>query len=149
MSDEKRDVKLTHTRMKPFGFGSVSQWELVVPSGVTREDILKPSFWACVAEQCHQGDLLDVRIDDETFFAQYYVISCSRVYAQVFELNWFDLSDAKTEKLQKSMEKHEYKYRGPYAKHSILRKSDGAVMVEKLDTKEAAIKWLFDYEQKI
>lgn len=148
MSDEKRDVKLTHTRFKESGYVR-TVWCATVPQDVTRKDLLKPEFWSHIAGQARPGDLIDVRVDDESFFAQYYVKSCSRTYVQVFELNWFDLSDAKTEKLQESMEEFEYKYRGPYAKHSILRKSDGAVMIEKLDTKEAAVKWLFDYQQKI
>ncbi len=149
MSDEKRDVKLNPARIKTYGFGGVSQWEVVAVPGTTREDILKPSFWSCVSEKFTQGDLIDVRVDDETFFAQYYVKSCSRVYAHVFELNWVDLSDTESDKLQEDMEEYEYKYRGPHAKHSIIRKSDSVVIVEKLPTKTAALEWLVGFKRKI
>jgi len=142
----ERDVKLNHTRFKETEFVRTI-WCATVPSDVTRKDLLKPEFWSHIAGEVKSGDLIDVRIDDESFFAQYYVKACTRTYVQVFELHWFDLSNAETEKLEKDMEEYEYKYRGPYAKHSILRKSDSSVMIDKLDTKDAAIKWLFEFKQ--
>ena len=146
MSTEKRDPKLNHARMKEGQFLR-NLWVATVEQGITREDLKKPSFWSHVAMQFRPYDRLEVRSDDGTFFAEYLILACERTYAKVKELNWYSLTsqDVAMTQSESDAEEFEYKYRGPHGKHSIVRKSDGAVMIEKLETQDQAKDWLKEH----
>ena len=148
--EKKRDVKLNHTRMKEGQFVR-NLWVVTVEQGVTREDLTNPGFWAHVAFQLRPYDRLEVRSDDGIFFAEYLVLACERTYAKVKELSWISLTtkDVALSQDEADLEKFEYKFRGPHAKHSIIRKSDGAVMVEKLETQDQARQWLLDNKKTL
>lgn len=127
---------------------------------------MNPAFWANVAPSIKPYDRMEVRCDDGAFFAELLVLHSDRTFAKVRMLTFLDLQakpeaagDSKTKGKDKKdktttdepvgeMDKYEYKFRGPQCKHSIIRKSDNAVMVEKLESKEAAIQWLTEFVNK-
>lgn len=146
--EKKRDVKLNHTRMKEGQFVR-NLWVVTVEQGVNRDDLMNPGFWAHVAFQLRPYDRLEVRSDDGLFFAEYLVLSCERTYAKVKELSWASLTSQDVAMSQEDLEQYEYKFRGPHAKHSVIRKSDGVVMVEKLETQDQAKQWIIDNKSKI
>jgi len=106
---------------------------------------MTPGFWANVSYQFKQFDRIEVRQDDGKFWAEYLILSADKTSAYLKELRWYDLTGVP----QKDNADFEYKYRGPYAMHSIVKTKDGTVMVEKLPTKVAAEKWLADYMERI
>ncbi|HUV52108.1 MAG TPA: hypothetical protein VMW64_03435 [Dehalococcoidia bacterium] len=117
-------------------------WVATVEPHIVKEDLETPGFWANIAPRFVQFDRIEVRQDDGKFFAEYLILNCDRTSAQVHELSWVDLSTkAKPEK----QSLYVYKFRGPHGKHSIVRTSDGALMTEKLESKDAALKWLTEY----
>ena len=113
--------------------------------GTTRKDLLKTDYWCHVSVMFKPLDRLEVRADDGSFLAEYLVISCDRTWTKVKELTWYELSEVAEpdEELRELV----YKYRGPHAKHSVIRTSDDAVMVEKLATKDEAIVWMANYNK--
>jgi len=145
---EKRDVKINMNRMKSGDFVR-TLWVATVEMGVTRDDLKNPTFWSHVAAQLRPYDRIEVRCDDGTFFADYLVIACERTYAKVKELSWVSLTSSDVAMTEESLEKFEYKYRGPHSMHSIVRKSDSKVMVEHKQTKEDALKWLKEYKHTV
>lgn len=150
MTEEKRDVKINHTRMKEAQFVR-NLWVVTAEKGTKREDLINPSFWSHVAMQFRPYDRIEVRVDDGIYFAEYLVLACERTYAKVKELSWVNLTtkDVAMTEADNMLELYEYKYRGPHGMHSILRKADGAVMVEKLATQEAARAWLVEHKKTV
>lgn len=142
------DPKLNHTRMKESQYVR-NIWVVTVEQGITREHLKNPSFWSHVASQFRPYDRLEVRSDNGTFFAEYLILACERTYAKVKELNWYNLTTQDVAMTEESLELYEYKYRGPHGKHSIIRKSDKAVMIEKLDTQDDARAWLVEHKKVV
>ena len=150
MSDEKRDVKINHTRMKEAQFVR-NLWVVTAEKGTKREDLSQPDYWAHVAFQFRPYDRIEVRVDDGIYFAEFLVLACERTYAKVKELSWTSLTtkDVAMTEADNMLELYEYKYRGPHGMHSIIRKSDGAVMVEKLATQDQARAWLAEHKKTV
>lgn len=148
--EEKREVKLMHTRMKEAGFVR-NLWIITAEVGVTREDMVKPDFWAHVASLFRPYDRIEARCDDGTFFAEYLVLTCDRTFAKVKELSYISLTskDVSKTQLENDLELYYTKFRGPHCKWSVLRKSDDSVMVEKLGSKDDANAWLVNHKKVI
>ena len=137
----KRDVILQITRIN-LQESIRNYWVATVEPNITQEDLLVPGFWANIAVAFKQFDRIEVRQDDGKFWAEYLVLSADKNSANIKELTWYDLT--KEVSANKNAD-FVYKYRGPYAMHSIVKIKDGSVMVEKLPTKAAAEKWLNEY----
>lgn len=145
---DKRDLKINLARMKEAQFVR-NLWVVTVEQGTTREDLLDPAFWSLVSTQFRPYDRIEARCDTGTFFAEYLILSCSRTYAKVKELSWISLVTQDVEMTQENQEEFEYRYRGPHAKHGIIRKSDNAVMKDGFDSKEQALDWLVNHKKVV
>jgi len=139
-----RDVLLQITRIN-LQESVRNHWVATVEPHITREDLLAPSFWANIAVAFKQFDLVEVRQDDGKFWAEYLVLQQDKTSAYLKELHWYDLS----EKVKVKNPEYAYKYRGPHAKHSIIRVKDSSVLIEHLETKAEAERWLVEYLDKI
>lgn len=149
MSEEKkRSMSLNDKRMKEAEFLR-SLWVVTVETGTIRSDLLTPEFWSHVAYRFKPYDRIEVRCDDGLYFAEYLVLSCDRTWAKVKELSFIALTSEDIAMTQDELEIYEYKFRGPHGKHSIIRKHDKAVMIEKLDSKELAMDWLTNHKKVI
>ena len=143
---ENRLVQLNGNRMSVAEYARTT-WAVTAQPDTTREDLLKPDYWAHVASKFNSLDRLEVRSDDGAFFAEYLILTCERTYAKVKELSWFDLKGEEVALPDESLEEFEYKFRGPHSKHSVVRKSDSKVMVEKLQSKDEALRWITNYKK--
>ena len=123
-------------------------WVVTVEQGTTREEILKPEFWALVGKTFRPYDRIELRADDGTFFAEYLVLSADRAWAKVEELRWVALGTKDVSLTQAAgadlRARYKVEWRGPHLKHCVERK-DGA-NVERLkegfsDKAEATV-WL-------
>jgi len=136
MSEAKRLVQLNQNRMKRAEtFRTL--WAVNAEPGSIREDFLKPDYWSHIAFQLEPYHMIEVRADDGTYWGEYLVLSCERTWAKVKELRWHELDHQATD-LQELI----YKFRGPHCKHSVIRVSDSSVLIEKLPSKEDALKWI-------
>ena len=141
----KRDVILQTPRIN-LQDSVRNYWVATVEPHITRDDLMLPSFWANIAVAFKQFDRIEVRQDDGKFWAEYLILSADKNSAHLRELTWEDLT---TDTLAKRDVGYKYKWRGPHALHSIIRSKDNAVMIDKLDTKLAAEKWLANYLETI
>ena len=142
MSEDKdRLVQPNHTRMKESSFVR-NWWVVTVEEGTDKKDMLKSDFWAHLAEQFSPYDRIEVRSDDDAFFAEYIVLSCDRTYAKVKELSWFSLTSDETQQDEEIFQEYAHKWRGPQLKHCVIRKSDSACVAEGFVNKDAAFKWI-------
>lgn len=130
----KRTVQLKDARLKESDFVRI-WWVATVEHGVTREDILRPDFWAQTALKLKPYNRIDVQADDGSFFAEYLVLTCDKTYATLKELSWTELNTAK----EAPNEEFYPKWGGPHLKWRIIRSSDNEAVMEMLDSKDLAI----------
>lgn len=149
MSDEKRDLKINQTRMQSGDFVR-NLWVVTAEQGTTKEDILTPSYWSHVASQFRPYDRIEVRVDDGTYFAELLILSCDRTWAKVKELSFNSLTTSDVSQTQASEEMAEFdiQWKGPVNKWSVIRKSDDAVIKNKMEKEEAG-KFLIGYKKTI
>lgn len=104
--------------------------------GITIEDICKPSYWNHVARNLRPGNRIEVFAPDGQWWAMIIVRSASSIEASVAVLQHVSFNAAAVVREQESP--YEVKWRGPTAKWSIVRKSDGSVVMDELQSKEIA-----------
>ena len=122
-----------------------TNWNVRVPVGVEREDLLAPAFWSNHANGKSPGDEIRALADDGTWRATYLVVDSAKTWLKVKELTFTALAGqehAESDLLVKAfLGEHDVVHRGP-RKWSVLRKADGAVLVEDIQEKEVAYQWL-------
>jgi hypothetical protein len=107
----------------------------VVQSGVTLEQILEPAFWSNVAPQIRVADTIDVHSDGRDFYAKLYVREVARARVSVSLIQHIefdalaDTGEAKT---------YTIRYDGPHSKFCLVRVSDGRVVKDGIETRDAA-----------
>ncbi|MGD9381878.1 MAG: hypothetical protein PVI03_05480 [Candidatus Thorarchaeota archaeon] len=150
MSEEKRSTKINLNRMKSGEFVR-TLWVATVEQGVTKKDIMEPSFWSHVAAQFRPYDRIEVRVDDGLFFSELLVLACDRTWAKVFELNHYQLtnSDVSMTQAETEMAEFEIKWKGPVNKFCVIRKSDDQVIKKELESKDLANAFLANYKKTI
>lgn len=111
-------------------------------ANVTFEEVQKPEFWAHVAKPVKAGDRIEVVAADGSWFAELYVRSSAAQSLNVAVMRYCDFSKkSEVEEPAKTEPEYEVKFAGR-AKWRVMRKSDNAVMIEGLDTKEQAEEWI-------
>ena len=149
------DIKETHRAVMPgrvkLAQSARNHWVVTVEQGTTREDLRRPEFWSLKAKDFRPYDILEVRCDDGSYFAEYLVKSADRAWAIVHELRWEPLGtqDVSLTEAQAVEQRNRYTvaYRGPHLLHCIERKDGEKVerLAEKLQTKAEAAVWLENY----
>lgn len=150
MSEEKkRDLKVNMNRMKSGDFVR-TLWVVTAEQGTTKEDIMTPSYWSHVASQFRPYDRIEVRVDDGTYFAELLILACDRTWAKVHELTFHSLttSDVSMTQAHDEMSDFDVVWKGPVNKWSVIRKSDDAVIKNKMEKDEAG-KFLSNYVKTI
>ena len=120
-------------------------WYATAEHGITKDDILNPSYWGHVANRLRPKDRIEIQNEDDSFFAELLVISSDKTWAKVVLLKYVDLNQSATEITKDQADQVTSAYaviwRGP-KKYSVVRKSDRAVMQEGMHSKEDAESWL-------
>lgn len=123
------------------------------PEGTTLADILNPDFWAHVARQFRQGDLIEVYPKDGTFYAELFVAECRKVgminALRLVKVSYTPLVEepqGKGDGGSASFNPYEIVYRGPEKKHTVTRRVDKAIVSEGHATKQDALSWVAEQE---
>lgn len=149
METSKGNPQINPNRIKQAEYER-TVYVVTVEMGTTKEDLENPGFWAHFAAKFRPWDRLEVRCDDGSFYAEYLVLACDRVWAKVKELSYVSLTTSDISQTQAALQDGlEVKYRGPHLKHGVVRKTDGAILKEGMQTKQEAEQWLAEYRQKI
>jgi hypothetical protein len=114
--------------------------------GTTFEDILKPEYWAHVAASFHPTDRIEVLAEDGSWFAELFIVSCGKNWAKVCTMRFVELSESVAETPEDA---YRVIWRGAVHKHSVVRKSDSAVIKAEFPTAADAKKWLESYESEV
>ena len=148
MSDEKKAAPAVMPHRKKEAAQARNHWVVTVEPGVTRQDLMRPDFWAHMGKDFRPYDRVEVRCDDGTFFAEYIVRTADRTWANVQELAFHMLGtqDISMTQAQILEERGRYRieYRGPHLMHCVERKDgkDYVRLKEKCQDKAEAGLWL-------
>lgn len=116
----------------------------IVEAGTPLAEVMKPEYWANIT-LLRAGCRIWVYAEDESFWAELFVRRVGQGYALVHELRSGQLgarADAPT-----PTEGYEIQFRGPVVKHRVVRKSDGHVLKQGLDSEEDARLWLREHKR--
>lgn len=102
------------------------------------DDLFLSETWAHVAGKVPTDSIIEVRPADRSWFALLYVVSANDKEVQVAPLLKTKL---KVPEVKRDESEYSVQHRGR-SNWSVIRKTDRTVMVENLDTMEAAKKWL-------
>ncbi len=138
---EKKDEE---TRVVSLPMGRFSEapiahmrWAINLPHTHTLEDLMTPAYWANVVRRLRKGNIVEVRAEDHSFYAEYYVLEVAPSFAIVKQINYQELHDGKK---TGSMAKDKYfvKYMGPSWDWCAVRESDHEIVERNLGSKGAA-----------
>ena len=143
-AEQKEPVKILEGR---FGLASYlsNVWRITTPDDVTEKDIMRPEFWAHVANRLRPCDEIIVIPDNQKFRLHLIITGSGKQWAKVEKLSRHDF---KTES-EDVGSPHMIKWRGPVAKWSVIRKSDGAIMRDRLESDEDAHRAARDLDNAI
>ena len=134
-----------------------NDYVVTIESGITREQLLDPAFFAHVAAKLRPYNEIRVRCDDGTIYARLLILTCDRTWARCRVLEWHDLTSRDVAQTQATAvespavadadpaNRFRIENKGPHVKWRIVRIADNAVVREKEETKAAAQAWLNDY----
>lgn len=101
--------------------------------GTDYETVLKPLFWAHVANRLRQWDEIEVRAADGTWLAKLVVIDRGPQWAKVAELHFYNFErklEVDPVATSAAASEYELKWAGPVAKWRVTRLVDKAVMTD-------------------
>ncbi len=123
-------------------------WVCTAEEGTTIDDILDPGYWAHIAGKLTIYDRIEVRIDSGEYLLELLVKQTGKNWAQMALLHHHDLV-GKVITGAATAEEFEPVFKGPLRKWCVMRKSDGALLEEKLEGKAQALAWISSYETTI
>lgn len=136
-----RDVKLRYGALNVSEHAQ-TRWGATIPASHTVEDIQRPAYWSILAKRFTLGDIIDIRTEDGRFYIEAYVtgVDTTGISLQIMRnvpLDGYFDGDVETPGYM-------VVWKSPSWRYCVVRKSDNAVMVKNLPTKEAAADWLED-----
>lgn len=116
----------------------------VAPSGASLEDALKPEFWSHVAAKTRRWDRIELRAEDDTWWADLLVTKAERLALHVSVIAKLDLSGASKGVVIEGLPKeYDVQWGGPAHKFRVIRKADNEILAHGM-SKEEAIQWAID-----
>lgn len=104
-------------------------------AGTTRKSLLDPAEWANVSARLKAKDIIEVVPEDLGFYARLIVVEAAPTFARVKEIEFRQLDD---ETHAVTDDNFEVAFKGPVLKWCVIRKQDGALVFERLPSREAA-----------
>lgn len=140
---QEKELQLTqHTTL---------DYTYTVPEGTPFEALLKPDYWAHVAQKFRPHSIIKAAPEDGSYWAELLVLSCDRLWAKVFVMRHYDLQavDSDPAAVASLADGYEVLWKGPMKKHVVVRKVDGAILQEGIQQKTDANLWLTEHLKTI
>lgn len=123
-------------------------WQVIVPSHVTKEDLLKSEFWTHMAKRFKPFDRIEVRADNDTFFAEILVVACGQTWVKMHPLGWAEIEPMKEEDLVLP-DGFEIRHRGAVARWSVIRTKGKKLLSENHASRGDALNWLKEHQKAL
>lgn len=139
-------MKLSNPRFSLYEYQN-QMWTATAETGTTLEDVLKPDYFANIANKLQQYDRICVRVDTGEWYAELLVVACGKNWAKTVSVLDVEFSESVNddEGRNEVFEAFSVAFRGPHCKWSVIRKSDSEVIKEHCATKSEAQGWLASY----
>lgn len=128
------------------------RWAFTAPHGTNFDDLLEPNFWASVAAKVQIWDVIVVKSEDHSFWAELLVMHKEKFALQVGKLRFIELDKLETKTAKTELETDVNQYRIEFdakSKWKCIRKSDSVQIFQGHTSKEFAEKALKDYLAKL
>lgn len=122
-------------------------FSLAAPLGTLWEDVLSPAFYAHIAPKLRPLDRIEVVAEDMTFYGEVMVLAVGQQHVNVVEIAFIELSMPET--IQMTLAGHKVMFRGPQARWSVVRISDGMAVSENHPTAQHAAMWLTENSPRL
>jgi hypothetical protein len=145
--DEAPPAKTAALTMARFGLAAEARnpWWATVEKGTTPDEVLDESFWSHIARLLQPGDEITVMADDFGWRMDLQVIACGSLWAQVAELNRYDLSPAKPH--DRLASKYKVEFAGAHHKWRVLR--EGEPLKDGFASEKIARQWAANHEAAV
>lgn len=117
-------------------------WVVTPEAGTSLDEVLKPEYWAHCADKMRAFDKVEVRAEDESYYAELLVRSAGKNWAVCSVLAQVDLDQ---KQVQVPEDAYTVGWGGPHQKHRVVRKSDNEVVFQGGETADAARAWLKEH----
>lgn len=133
------------TSLRPAEYSRTVYSHAVEKGNDYEKDVLRPAYWAHVANKLKPGDRIEVLGPEGAYFAELYVVNTLAQAAVVVELARVQLDSGAA---HVEDDEFEVKFRGPQ-KWSIVRRADSKVIQEMIPTRGDANRELEDYKKAL
>lgn len=116
--------------------------------GVLPEDVLRPEYWANIANMLKPGDRIEITAEDNAFFMEVLVLAVGKHRVNVVSLRLADLNEVKSS-VEPELAEYKITWGGNTTKHRVIRVSDGVIVHQGSATKTDAEHWLRDYMKSL
>ena len=114
------------------------RFSLKLPPEHELEDLLVPNYWGNVTNRLKAGSFIDVRAQDGSFYAEYYVHEVHPQYAIVEQTRLITFDKVKATRESHGKESYKPVWKGPTWLWCVMRASDGAVVEKGYQSEKAA-----------
>jgi hypothetical protein len=121
-------------------------WIVNAEPGHTLADVLRPSYWAHMAQQMNHYDHIEVRAEEGTWVAGLLVVQVDRTFAKVVLLWEKNLESTETVDGDPG---HVVEWKGPQRKFAVIRMSDRELIRDGFKNRDEANAWLIEHERVI
>ena len=123
-------------------------WVATAPFGTTIEQVRDESFFSHVAAKLKPYDHIEVRTDSGEWIAELLVTEAGRNWTRTYLLSHHRLT---TSDIARTMSNPtlEVTWKGPHLLFCVIRKSDSAILQDKMPTEEGARAWIRNRESLI
>lgn len=136
-----RETYIQSKRVKYADSCNNDRWSVVLETHHTRADIMTPRFWTSISNKFKPGDILDIRYDNESVYAEFIVIEADRLGARLQELRWVELGGTGSDVAIDTSD-YKYEWKGPHMKHCVVRSDDGEIIMKEFPSRDAALLWI-------
>ena len=137
--------KLPEDRFFPVASYANNRSAVRLPPETPYEEMFKPEFWAHNAKRIKKDDIIEVRSDDGSFYAELYVRAVGPINVKVQEIFRKNLG----EDVATQADRLEVKWAGPRRLWSVIRQSDKQPMKDGFHIKEDAVAWMEEHNKQM
>lgn len=144
---QRTNRKISEARFHEATFNR-NVWSIIPEFGTTKEDILRPEYWAHISIKLKPMDKIEVVFEDMSQYIELMVVDSGRVWTKVVVISEKMLENVEQE-LPKELKQFEVKWQGPHNKYVVVRLKDNEILKKEISSKEEATLWLQNYRKTL
>ena len=123
-----------------------NEWSVVLEFGTQLDDVFQPDFWAHVAKDLKQGDIVHVRSEDSSVYARLYVRASDRLWAKMGKIEVVQFDAPQTQPDEDGLQ---VKWIVGKRCFAVVRKADNQVIQGGFQIKEDAVAWMQNHNKQL